>query len=102
MLRSQTAARKEILQILVGVKDTPTMAEAKAKLDERYDHFERLVQQARELDPKVSPEIAEQMRREVKELNQALADTRTELNRIEKLTGGNDFIKQFEPPLPPN
>src|SRR5882724_6374719 len=94
MLRSRTAVQKEIHQILVGVKDTASMAEAKTKLDDRYDHCERLAQKARELDRNLPPDVAEQMLREKKGLEQAVADTAREIQRIKELPGGKDFIER--------
>jgi hypothetical protein len=100
MIRSQVAAHKELNAILAGVKDTTSMDEARKKLQARAAHFQQLADEASKLDRILSPEVVEQIGKEMPALDSVLNSNRDEMRRIQALPGGRDFLEDLEHLLP--
>ena len=100
MVRSQTNGWKEIQKILAEVKDQAGMEKAQIQLAKRFDDFQKMADEARDLDPAVPPEIAEIMRKEGADLQKAINETLVEIQRIRQLPGGLEFLNQFKAALP--
>ena len=76
------------------------MDEARKKLQARAAHFQQLADEASKLDRAVSPEVAEQIAKEMPALNTVLNSNLEEMRRIGALVGGRDFVEDLKHLLP--
>lgn len=102
MVRAQVANYQEVHGILSKVTDAESMAKAKTQLQSRRDHFQRMAERAKDLNPEVPPEVADQIRTELPNLEKELNRTLKEMVRIQALPGGVDFINDMKTWYPIN
>jgi hypothetical protein len=93
--REQRAAWQEMAEILAKVNDDKSMADAKTALVERGQKYERIARKARAL-PKPSAEVVKRLQEDEFLIKATLKKLRTEAERVDKLPGGKEFMKQFE------
>lgn len=93
--REQRAAWKEMTDILATVKDEKSMAGAKASLEKHNAKYETLARKARAL-PKPSAQVLQRLQEDEVIIRATLRHLHTEAERVGKLPGGEDFMKQFK------
>ena len=93
--REQRGAWQEMAEILAKVNDEKSMADAKTALVERGQKYERIARKARAL-PKPSAEVVKRLQEDEFLIKATLKKLRTEAERVDKLPGGKEFMKQFE------
>ena len=93
--REQRAAWQEMADILAKVKDEKSMADAKAALVERGAKYEGIARKAKAL-PKPSAEVVKRLQEDEFLIKATLKNLRTQAERVGKLPGGKEFMKQFE------
>jgi len=96
VMREQRAAWKEMADILETVKDEKSMAEAQKTLAGKSEKYAAIARKAKALPNPPPPGVAEQMNQQKFVVQEAVKRLATEADRVSKMPGGKDFLKQFE------
>jgi hypothetical protein len=94
--REQRASWKELTDILATVKDEKSMASAKTALEKQNAKYEALAKKARSLPRPPPPEVNQRLQEDEGLIRATLRHLHTEAERVGKLPGGEEFLKQFK------
>jgi predicted RNase H-like nuclease (RuvC/YqgF family) len=95
VMSEQIKVFEELVEVLTSIQTPADMNGAKERLRERLDNVEKLAQRARSMPPPsqaVKDKIQEQLGPQVSAVFRRLKDER---QRIEKLPGGTELIKDL-------
>ena len=93
--REQRAAWKEMTDILATIKDEKSMADAQVALKKHTPKYEALARKAKAL-PKPPPDVIKRLQEDEVIIRATLRHLHTEVERVGKLPGGDEFMKQFQ------
>ena len=96
VVRQQRANWKEMTDSLATIKDEKTMADAKIALDERRPKYDALARKANALPKPPPAAVSERLRDELPVLQATAKRFARESERVSKLPGGEEFMKQLE------
>lgn len=92
VVRDQTGAYAEMTSILKAVNDEASMTAAREKLQDRKKDFDAISSRAKSL-PRPDKEMADRLGDDIARMNTALQNFRAEVQRVQGLPGGAEFIK---------
>jgi len=95
--RERAATMKEMAEILGTVQDADSMKQARREIEKLASREAALSVRARAL-PAPSARVVEEMAAEAALLQEALRQVQKESERIAKLPGGPDFLKELQQP----
>lgn len=93
--KAKQASMEELVEILQNVKDGPSMAEAKQKLQANTDKYEAIARRAESL-PKPPPRVEERFRQDSALMDATIRRLRVDVGRVAQLPGGAEFLRQFQ------
>jgi hypothetical protein len=96
VMRDKREAMHEVANVLEGITDEKTMADAKASLDRLQAKFELIAERAKALPAPPPRKVQERMEQDRHFNERAFERLRSEVGRVSKLPGGAQFWKQFE------
>ena len=96
VMNEQEEAWKELTAILRTVKDAPTLAEAKKTLDTKAEKYAAIAQKASALPKPPPAKVRERIEQNSFVLQRTLDHLKAETERVARLPGGADLLKQFE------
>jgi hypothetical protein len=96
VLREQRGAWKEMADILATVHDDKSMTDAKTALEERGKKFDAISRKAKALPNPPPQEVLKRMEADRFVMERTVARLQSEVERVRKLPGGVEFLKQFE------
>ncbi|MBI2805202.1 MAG: hypothetical protein HYX68_09520 [Planctomycetes bacterium] len=94
LARDQRAAWNETADILATIKDEKSMARAKEAFAAKLKDFEAISQRAQALGPPPEGAVA-RLRDEEFLIRDAFSRLTMEAERVSKLPGGEEFLKQY-------
>lgn len=94
--REQRAAWSEMAEILKTIKDEKSMADAKSALDAKTKEFEAIARKAKALPKPPPPEVNKQLEEDKFVIQSTLRRLSSEIQRVKKLPGGEDFLNQYQ------
>ena len=80
---------------LATVKDERSMADAKAALEKQTPKYAELARKANALPKPPPPEVVKQFQEDQVIIQATLRHLHTQIDRVSKLPGGEEFMKQF-------
>jgi len=96
VMNDQLAAMREVTEILQSVKDAPSMANAKRSLEANAEKYEAISKRANALPKPPPAKVQQRLRENVFVVQRTLDHMKTETERVSKLAGGPELLKQFE------
>jgi hypothetical protein len=96
VMNEQQASWREITDILKTVKDPETMAAAQKSLKANAEKYAALAQKASALPKPPPAKVIERMKEEQFFMQGTLKILQAETERVSKLEGGPEFLKQYQ------